>query len=121
GRAEQGARQVLADVERRAELVKANVITAAEAAVGEQKVLPLDAHFDAYDEHLRAKGVTKIHREDTGRYLKRLAADCGFKTLADLHRERLARWLATEANGGRAARAGDAYRDARQSLRPWVR
>ena len=72
---ETAARKVLADLERRAELVRSNVITAGEAAVGDHQGAPLAKHHDAFDEHHRAKEVTRIHREDTGRYLRRLAAD----------------------------------------------
>src|SRR5262249_36983798 len=96
-RAETAARQVLAGLRRQAELVRSGVMTAAEATVGKHQASPLAGHFDAYDEHLRAKGVTKIHREDTGRYLRRLAADCSFVTLADLRREPIERWLAARA------------------------
>jgi hypothetical protein len=99
-RDETAARQVLADLERKAELVRSGVMTAAEAAIGESRPAPLADHLDAYDEHLRAKGVTRIHREDTGRYLHRLAADCAFGTLADLRREALERWLAGRTPAG---------------------
>src|SRR5262245_3925075 len=78
-RDETAARRVLADLERKAELVRSNVITPAEAAAGKHQAKPLAQHFGAFDEHLRAKGVTKIHREDTGRYLKRLMAACRFE------------------------------------------
>ncbi len=81
---ETAARQVLADLERKAELVRSGVMTAAEAAIGKQQAAALGEHIDAFDEHLRAKRVTKIHREDTGRYLRRLATDCPFTTLAGL-------------------------------------
>jgi hypothetical protein len=60
---ETAARHVLADLERKAELVRSNVISAAEAAIGRNRPGPLDKHIDTFDEHLRAKGVTKIHRE----------------------------------------------------------
>jgi hypothetical protein len=103
-RDENAARQVLADLERKAELVRSKVISAAEAAVGEHQTFLLAAHIDAYDEHHQAKCVTKIHREDTGRYLRRLAADCAFTALADLRRDPLERWLAARAAQGMSAR-----------------
>jgi hypothetical protein len=111
-RDETAARRVLADLERKAELVRAGVLSAAEAAVGENRPAPIAEHLDAHDEHLRAKGVTRVHREDTGRYLRRLAADCAFGTLADLRREALERWLAARAAEGMAARTRNAYRNA---------
>jgi integrase len=118
-RDETAARQVLAELERRAELVRSNVMTAAEAAIGDHQTAPLAKHFDAFDEHHQAKGVTKIHREDTGRYLRRLAADCAFGTLADLRREALERWLALRTAEGMSARTRNAYRNALVAFGNW--
>jgi integrase len=118
-RDETAARQVLAELERRAELVRSNVITAAEAAIGDHQTVPLAKHFGAFDEHHQAKGVTKIHREDTGRYLRRLATDCTFRTLADLRRESLERWLALRTAEGMSARTKNAYRNALVSFCNW--
>jgi integrase len=118
-RDETAARQVLADFERKAELVRSGVMSAAEAAIGERQAAPLSEHFDAFDTHLQAKGVTRIHREDTGRYLQRLAVDCSFGTLADLRREVLERWLATRAVEGMSARTRNAYRNAIVSFCNW--
>ncbi len=56
GRDETAARQVLADRERRAELVRSNVMTAAEAAIGDHQSAPLAKHLAAFDEHHQAKG-----------------------------------------------------------------
>jgi integrase len=113
------ARQVLADLERRAELVRSGVVTGAEAAIGDHQGSPLTGHFDAYDEHHQAKEVTTIHREDTGRYLRRLAAECAFGTLADLRREILERWLSRQTVEGMSARTRNAYRNAMVSFCNW--
>jgi hypothetical protein len=118
-RDETAARQVLADPERKAELVRSGVMNAAEAAIGERRAAPLTKHFGAFDTHLQAKGVTRIHREDTGRYLQRLAADCSFGTLADIRRDSLTRWLATRAVEGMSARTRNAYRNAILSFCNW--
>jgi integrase len=119
-RDEQAARRVLGDLERRAELVRAGVMTAAESAVAEHQASPLAVHLAAFDEHDQAKGVTKIHREDTGRYLRRLAADCSFGALADLRREALERWLAQHTAEGMSARTRNAYRNALVSFCNWA-
>jgi hypothetical protein len=111
-RDEQAARRVLGDLERRAELIRAGVMSAAESAVAVHQTTPLAAHLDAFDQHHQAKGVTKIHREDTGRYLRRLAADCAFGSLADLRREVLERWLVLRMADGMSARTRNAYRNA---------
>ena len=83
-RDEQAARRVLADLERKAELVKAGVMTTAEATIAKHQGTALNEHFAAFDEHLQAKNVTKSYREELGCYLRRLAAECSFGTLADL-------------------------------------
>jgi integrase len=118
-RDEGAARRMLADLERRAELIRAGVMTAAESAVADHQATPIAEHLDAFDEHHRAKGVTTIHREDTGLYLRRLAADCGFGTLADLNREALERWLAARTGEGMAARTRNAYRNALVTFGNW--
>jgi integrase len=100
-------------------LVRSGVISAAEAAVGDHHSTPLARHFAAFDEYHQAKGVTKIHREDTGRYLNRLATDCAFGTLADLRREALERWLAQRTAEGMSARTRNPYRNAVVSFCNW--
>src|SRR5262249_34183342 len=69
---EQAARRVLGELERKAELVRAGVMTSAEVAVGKHRTKPIGDHLEGYDQHLRAKGVTRIHRENSLRYLRRL-------------------------------------------------
>src|SRR5438105_415365 len=63
-RDETAARQVLADLERRAELVRSNVMTAAEAAIGDHQGTPLAGHLDAYLAYLEAKGACPEHRSE---------------------------------------------------------
>src|SRR5215831_14491625 len=99
-RDETAARQVLAELERKAELIRSGVMTTQEAAVGRHQSAPLGEHLDAFDEHLRAKDTSAIYREYTRRYLDRLADECGFGRLADLNREALERWLAARAGEG---------------------
>ncbi len=118
-RDEQAARRVLADLERRAELVRANVVSASELAIGEHRGTPLDCHFSDYLDHLRAQGVTAHHCTCTKSYLARLAPDCSFGTLADLTEEGLERWLSERAAEGVAARTRNAYRDAAVAFGNW--
>jgi hypothetical protein len=80
-RDETAARQVLADLERQAELVRSGVMTRAEAAIGEHQAKPLAEHFDAYGEHQQAAGVTPKHASESRSRLDRLAKDCSFATL----------------------------------------
>jgi hypothetical protein len=58
-RDEQAARSVLADLERRAELVKAGVMTVSEDEIAEQQFAPLADHFIAFDAALQSKGRTR--------------------------------------------------------------
>jgi integrase len=108
-RDETAARQKLADLERKAELVRSNVMTAAEAAVGEHQGTPFGDHVKAYLAYLEAKGACEEHRSERRRQLDRLAADCSFGTLADLRREALERWLNAQARAGMGARTRNSY------------
>ncbi len=118
-RDETAARQVLANLEREAELIRSNVMTKTEAAMGQHNVVPIVDHFLLFDEHLQAKGVVSSHRKTTIRYLEWLKDDCGFSSLADLRRETLERWLARESKANRSARSRNAHRDALVTFCNW--
>jgi integrase len=118
-RDEQAARQVLAELVRKAELVRSGMLTNDEAAVAEQQAYPFAEHIDAYADALQAKGVTPLHRKDTKRYLKRLAVECGISTLADLRRDALERWLAQRTGSGMSARLRNAHRTALVAFCNW--
>ena len=126
---ESSARSVLAELERRAELVKAGVVTGAEADVGKHREKPLADHFAAYVAHLDSKGTTQAHRDNVRRFLDRIAGDCSFKLLSDLKREALERWLTARtkegissqtSKKGMSARTRNAYRDAAVSFGNWL-
>ena len=108
-RDEQAARSVLADLERRAELVRSGVMTSEEDAVSRHQETPLSEHFDAYLAYLEAKGACPEHRSERSRQLNRLAADCGFHRLADLDRGKLEAWLSQQARAGMSARTRNSY------------
>jgi hypothetical protein len=109
-RDETAARQVLAELERNAELVRSGVMTAAESASAHHQKTAIGKHFDAFHEHLCAKDTAETYRADTRRHLDRLASECSFLTLADLHRDALERWLAARAAEGMAAKTRNTYR-----------
>src|SRR5262245_28089342 len=96
-RDETTARQVLADLERKAELVRSGVMSAAEATIGNHQGAPLAEHFDAYLLHLEASGVSAKHLYEVRRQLDRLAADCRFGRLANLDAAPVERWLVQRA------------------------
>jgi len=109
-RDKEAALRVLADLERRAELVKAKVMTAAEDAMSDHQDVPLGEHFGAYLTKLEADGTSPDHRGNVRRCLQRVAADCRFSTLADLRREAFEPWLVGQSNAGMGARTRNLYR-----------
>ncbi|MGH7192326.1 MAG: tyrosine-type recombinase/integrase, partial [Candidatus Saccharimonadales bacterium] len=113
------ARSVLADLERRAELVKAGVMTTGQDAAADHRRSPLADHFAAYLASLQSQGVSQMHRDNVRRQLDRLAAECPFGTLADLDRDGLERWLAAQAQAGMGARTRNTYLDAAVSFANW--
>jgi len=110
-RDEQAARSVLGDLERRAELVKAGVMTTKEDAVSLHQATPLQVHFDAYADNMRARGLSATHHKYTRKHLDRIKAECGFAALKDFDREVFERWLVKLTDEGAGARTRNCYRD----------
>ena len=102
-RDKQAAQAVLNDLERRAELVKANVMTASESSIADHAAAPLTAHFESYRDHRNAKGLNPVRIKNTDSRLKLLAQDCGFRRLADLSADELTRWLKKQLDAGMSA------------------
>ena len=113
------AESVLADLERRAELVKAGVLTAAEDTVADHRETSLPAHFAAYLVKLQAQGTSTDHRANVRRALERLAAGCRFGRLGDLTRESLERWLVSQEKAGMGPRTRNTYRAAAVAFVNW--
>lgn len=95
-----GARAVLADLEARAEKVRAGIVTQAEANVAEHADAPIAEHVDAYVDALARKRGKGAHRTVAPRHVTNVAhtlrlavAECGFRRLRDLHREAVERWV----------------------------
>jgi len=113
------AQNVLADLERKAERVRAGLLSPAEARIAEHLATPISEHFDAYLYALAAAGSVPMHHSNVKTYLNRLAADCGFLRLADLNREALERWLARETKSGRSARSRNTHRASLIAFANW--
>ena len=111
-RDEMAARAVLGELERRAELVRAGIVTPAQDAVADHRRTTITTHVAAYIESLKAKQTTPKHQATVQRLLNTLIAGCGFKTLADIRREPVERWLAGPANAKRSARTRNTLRNA---------
>ncbi len=115
------AESVLADLERRAELVRAGVMTSAENSVADHQATPLSAHIAAFVAHLTAKGVTPVRIKTNQSRLNRVAADCGFHALADLSATSLVNWLNARAGERMSAGARNGYREAYIGFGNWCR
>jgi integrase len=61
-----------------------------------------------------------MHRDNTRRYLHRLAADCRWTSLADMTRDTLERWIAVEVGKGRSARSMNCHRAAAIAFANWA-
>jgi integrase len=94
------ARAALAELEARAEKVRAGIVTAAEAAVADHADTPVVEHAAAYVDALARKRGKGAHRTVAPRHvtnvthtLRLAVAACGFRRLRDLHRDAVERWV----------------------------
>ena len=120
-RDEMAARAVLAKLERRAELVRAGVMTDAEDQVAEHANAPLAKHFDAYQRHLTIKGGAPRRVKMVRARLDRLAMECGFAQLNKMTGSALEQWLAEQMNKGMSAATRNGYREAAVCFGNWCR
>jgi integrase len=109
-RDERAARSVLNALEKRAELVRAGVLTTAEGSMADHAAVPLAEHIAAFLTHQRSKGVVAVRVKNSESRLNRLATDCGFKRLAELDATRLEKWLSLNAVEGMSAGNRNEYR-----------
>jgi integrase len=120
-RDEVAARAVLTQLERRAELVRAGVLTAAEGDAADHAGAPLSRHLDAYERHLHAKGGDPRRISMLRRRLERLARDCRFPRLNKMSAGPIEHWLVEQANVGMAASTRNTYREAAVCFGNWCR
>ncbi len=118
-RDESAARSILGKLERRAEMVKGEVLTAAEDAVIDHQTIPLAVHITDYFDHQRAKGVTVRQIADATARMNRIIPACGFGRLADLSGTALEKWLAAQQADGMGAVTRNAYREAWVAFGNW--
>jgi integrase len=116
------AKQVLAQLERDAQRVKARVATTDELKVAERADEPITEHLDAYIGTFRGSDE---HRLSTKRNLEMLFKMLGWTSFADMSKERFERWLADESRPkskdqkGRSARSMNAYHTSLVSFCNW--
>lgn len=113
------AQSMLSELERRAELVRAGVISPVEDAVANHRNVSLVQHFSDFETSLRARNVTGSHQATTLRYLNRLAAACHWERLRDLHRGRFEQWLSGQTANGTSARTRNGFHTALVSFANW--
>jgi integrase len=118
-RDESAARQVLADLERRAERVRAGLLSPAEARTAEHLATPIGWHVDAFVASLEAGGATPKHVSETRRILRHVLEGCEFRTLADLERSAVEHWLNRRRSEGTSARTRNVDLIAINALGNW--
>ena len=94
-RDKQAAQSVLDELLRRAELVKAKVISPGQDKIADHQRTPLLEHLDEYIEHLRGRGVSADRLKTMDTRMKLAVKSCRWKWLADLNVDSLERWLGT--------------------------
>ena len=118
-RDETAARRTLGELERRGELVKSGVMTAAEDAIADHQATPLAEQFAEYINHQTAKGLNLDRIKSTRQRLNQVAADCGFRLLADLTGPALEKWMVIRQRDGMSAGSRNGYRDATVGFGNW--
>jgi len=118
------AQQVLADVVRRAEQVKAGIITPQQDSAADHAVVPIPGHIEVYLQHLRAKTVrgrrvSEKHRYNVRLQLERLVEECAYSRLRDITRESMERWMNSAEESGMGARTRNTYRAAIMAFCNW--
>ncbi len=116
---ETAARQVLADLERRAEKVRSGLRTVAEDAVVDALDTPLREHVEAYIRYHGAKGSADSHINDIRLRMQRLIGECSLSRLVDINRNTIEQWLAKQAAAGLGARSRNAYLQAIRGFCNW--
>ncbi len=123
-RDETAARQVLADLVKRAERVRAGLVTSAEDATIDHSGASLETHINGYLSHLRNKQVngrrvSSHHCRNVEHNLRRLARECKFARLSNITRLAVERWLDQREAEGMAARTRNAHLAAMVAFCNW--
>ncbi len=97
------ARAVLAQLERRAELIRSGVLTQAEGDAADHAGVSLKKHLDAYVQHLEAKGCEPRRIGMLRCRLERLVKECGFCRLNKMSAGPGEQWLVARKDEGMTA------------------
>lgn len=114
------ARQVLADLEKRAEKVRTGIVSQQEAHALRWSSLPLDDHIAAHLEYMEGLRRSR-HTVANRRWLiNAVVTGCGWKRLNDLNRSKLENWLAGLVSDGMCARTRNAHAGAAIAFGNWL-
>ena len=113
-RDEVAARQVLADLVKRSERVRAGLLTEAEDAVIDHRRTSIDAHLKAYlshlgKKHVNGRRVSPHHCCNVEHNLKRMVTECKFGRLSNIARPAVERWLEQREFENMSARTRNAH------------
>lgn len=114
------AMAVLAKMERRAEKVRAGLITVAEDRAIDWLDIPLGEMVEDYAAHLKAQGVSKRQVPDRKQQLDKIFTDCGFTTLRQIDRTAFERWLNLQTEKNMSASRRNVYHSAIVAFCNWA-
>ena len=103
------AEQVLRELERQAERIRAGYATTAEVKAVDHQRTPIAAHFGAFVDHRKARGRC-ARPQETLSQLQRVADACGFSTLREVDGDAFERWLSEHGEAGMSAGRRNKYR-----------
>ena len=118
-RDETAARHVLADLERKAERVRAGLLTPVEARTADHLSTSISEHVDAYIGTLEASGASAKYVRESRRILETVLSGCEFRVLADLDREAVERWLNHRRSTNASARTRNTDRATLNAFANW--
>ena len=122
----QAARQVMADLQADVEKVRSGILTPAESQAARHVSRPIAEHVTEYLDYLKTKTVrgrriSEQHHYNVGKQLDRLVAECGFKRIGDITRQRVAKWLCEQADvSDKAPRTVLKYRNSLTAFCKWA-
>ncbi len=114
------ARQVLAELERSAEKVRAGIVSRQEARSMECAGMLLSEHIESHVEYLSCMGRAASTIRDQRRLMFAVVNGCGWVRLGDLSRSALERWLTLKVSNGMSARTRNAHAAAALMFANWM-
>lgn len=114
------AQAKLAELIRQEELLKGGILTTAEMRASRASGEDIFAHLATYLVHLKSKGNSQRHIDDTERLATRVINECSFQRLRDIDADEVEEWLvAREEEGKAGARTRNSYLQALNGFCGW--